>query len=51
VLKALEKPLEENSGHNTHEDADAADTEKIVSSLVHEAEEYSESTAIPHTEL
>lgn len=51
VLEALGKvePLEESSGYNDHEDADAG---AIVSSLVREAEEeHSERTAIPHTEL
>lgn len=51
VLEALGKvePLEESSGYNDREDADAG---AIVSSLVREAEEeHSESTAIPHTEL
>ncbi|KAG2144566.1 hypothetical protein DEU56DRAFT_790297 [Suillus clintonianus] len=51
VLEALGKvePLEESSGYNTPEDADAGE---VVSSLVREAEEeHSESAAIPHTEL
>lgn len=50
VLEALGKvdPLEESSGYNAREDADAGE---VVSSLVREAEEHSESTAIPHTEL
>lgn len=51
VLEALGKvePLEESSGYNSRDDADAGE---IVSSLVREAEEeHSESTTIPHTEL
>ncbi|KAG1835799.1 hypothetical protein DFJ58DRAFT_710522 [Suillus subalutaceus] len=51
VLEALGKvePLEESSGYNSRDDADAGE---IVSSLVREAEEeHLESTAIPHTEL
>lgn len=51
MLEALGKvePLEESSGYNSRDDADAGE---IVSSLVREAEEeHSESTTIPHTEL
>lgn len=50
VLEALGKvePLEESSGYNSRDDADAGE---IVSSLVREVEEHLESTPIPHTEL